>query len=115
VILRLDAQLSPHLASWLSEHFELEAFSAKWLGLRDAKDHEIFAKAREEKAIVMTKDRDFVALVKQEGPPPQVLWITTGNTSTAHLKDVFDKTLKGALDLLEQGEALVEISDAVRT
>lgn len=113
MILWIDAQLSPHLAPWLTEHFELEAFSAGWLGLRDAKDHEIFAKAREEGAVVMTKDRDFVAILEREGPPPQVLWITMGNTSTEHLKGVFHKILKKALELIEQGEALVEIGDGM--
>lgn len=111
MIVWIDAQLSPHLAPWLTEHFDVEAFSARWLGLRDAKDHEIFAKAREESAVVMTKDSDFVALLEREGPPPQVLWITAGNTSNAHLRGLFEKTLEGALELIRQGEALVEISD----
>ncbi len=61
----------------------------------------------------MTKDRDFVTLVEQYGPPPQVLWITAGNTSNAHLKILFGRTLKRALMLMQDGEAVVEISDAV--
>ncbi len=112
MILWVDAQLSPHLAPWLTEHFDVEAFSARRLGLRDAKDREIFAEARNEAAVVMTKDHDFVRLVEQEGPPPQVLWITTGNTSNAHLKNLFTKTLVQALELIQQGEPLVEISDS---
>jgi predicted nuclease of predicted toxin-antitoxin system len=112
VILWIDAQLSPHLAPWLTEHFDVEAYSAKWVGLRDAKDQELFTKARESGAVVMTKDRDFVLLLERHGPPPQVLWITAGNTSNAHLKVLFRKTLMAALELVGQGEALVEISDA---
>ncbi len=112
MILWIDAQLSPHLAPWLSNHFGVEAFSARRLGLRNAKDYEIFAEARQASAVVMTKDRDFVALVERQGPPPQVLWITAGNTSNAHLKVLFGKTLDKALALIQQGEALVEISDA---
>ncbi len=112
MILWIDAQLSPHLAPWLSDHFDVEAFSARRLGLRDAMDNEIFASAREAKAVVMTKDRDFVTLVEQQGPPPHVIWITAGNTSNAHLKVLFGHTLERALALVRQGEALVEISDA---
>ncbi len=112
MILWVDAQLSPHLAPWLTEHFDVEAFSARRLGLRDAKDREIFAKARDDGAVVMSKDLDFVRLVEQEGPPPQVLWITAGNTSNAYLKELFAKTLAPALELIRQGEPLVEISDA---
>ncbi len=112
MILWVDAQLSPHLAPWLAEHFGVEAFSVRRLGLRDAKDHQIFAEARQAEAVVMTKDRDFVTLVEQSGPPPQVLWITVGNTSNANLKALFGEVLQTALDLIQQGEALVEISDA---
>ncbi len=112
MILWIDAQLSPHLAPWLSDHFDVEAFSARRLGLRDAKDHEIFAAARAANAILMTKDRDFVSLVDHRGTPPQIIWITAGNTSNAYLKVLFGKTLEKALTLVQQGEALVEISDA---
>ena len=112
MILWVDAQLSPHLAPWLSDHFDVEAFSARRLGLRDAKDREIFAGARQAGAVVMTKDRDFAMLVERHGPPPQVLWLTAGNTSNAHLKVLFGKTLATALRLIQEGEALVEIGDA---
>ncbi len=115
MILWIDAQLSPHLARWLTESFDIEAFSAKRLGLRDAKDLEIFDHARKAGAVVMTKDRDFVRLLEQHGPPPQIVWITAGNTRNANLKILFGKTLSTALELIRQGEALVEISDATDT
>ena len=47
------------------------------LGLREAKDPEIFAAARLAEAIVLTKDADFVELVERLGPPPRLLWITS--------------------------------------
>lgn len=64
-------------------------------------------------AVVMSKDKDFQNLLEQFGPPPQILWITCGNTSNAFLKALLEKTLKKALELLEQGEQLVEIQDAL--
>ena len=107
----IDAQLSPALALWLTETFaEVEAFSAKFLGLRDAEDEEIFKAAREAEAVVMTKDQDFVALLDRLGPPPKVIWLTCGNTSNAHLKHLLGQTLPDALGLLIK-EPLVEISD----
>jgi len=60
----------------------------------------------------MTKDIDFPQLLERMGSPPQVLWITCGNTSNARLKQVLQAALPTALKLLEQGEPLVEISDA---
>ena len=107
----LDAQLSPALALWLTNHYpEVEAFSATFLGLRDAADEEIFQAARAAEVVVMTKDQDFVALLERWGPPPKVIWLTCGNTSNAHLKHLLSQTLPDALDLLAK-ESLIEISD----
>ncbi|MDP9349721.1 MAG: DUF5615 family PIN-like protein [Gemmatimonadota bacterium] len=111
MILWIDAQLSPALAPWIADEFGIEAYSVKHLGLRDAEDREIFRAARESGAVVLTKDNDFVLLLQQHGPPPQVLWITLGNTSNARMRQVLLRTLPAALDLLRRGEPLVEISE----
>jgi predicted nuclease of predicted toxin-antitoxin system len=108
----VDAQLSPALAPWLAENFEISAYSARFLGLRDAKDPEIFSAAREAGAVVLTKDHDFVLLVERLGPPPQVVWITCGNTSNARLRQVLTDRFPKALELLRRGEPIVEISDS---
>jgi predicted nuclease of predicted toxin-antitoxin system len=42
----VDAQLPPTLASWVTNTFAIQAFSLKGIGLRDAKDIEIFEAAR---------------------------------------------------------------------
>jgi predicted nuclease of predicted toxin-antitoxin system len=81
------------------------------LGLRDANDAEIFQAARQSGAIVMTKDRDFVVLLDRFGPPPQILWVTCGNTSNARLTKILGASFPQALQLLEQGEPLIEITD----
>ena len=104
---RLDAQLSPALAPWLTQAFSIEANAVRDLGLHESTDETIFAAAKKAAAIVMTKDRDFLGLLEQFGPPPRVIWITCGNTSNAHLKEVLLKTFRSALKLLEAGEPLV--------
>ena len=113
MILWIDAQLSPQLASWISETFGIETLAVRDVGLRDAKDHEIYLAARDAGAVVITKDSDFRSLLEQHGPPPQVLWITCGNTSNAYLRGILERTLPATLKLLDQGEPLVEISDAM--
>jgi predicted nuclease of predicted toxin-antitoxin system len=105
----IDAQLSPDLALWLKKSFSLDAKAVRDVSLRDADDREIYESARKENAIVMTKDSDFVVLLDELGPPPQILWITCGNTSNEFLKEVLQQTLPEALSLLKQGEPLVEI------
>lgn len=71
----------------------------------------IFERAREAGAAVVSKDRDFVALLERHGPPPQVIWMTCGNTSNQRLRDVLRRSLPETVKLLEDGEALVEIGD----
>ena len=107
----LDAQLSPEIAHWLHQQMGVDAVAVRDLGLRDATDRETFMAARESAAVVMTKDSDFVQLVNTYGIPPQVLWLTCGNTSNARLRVILGKTLSDALALLAAGEEIVEIRD----
>lgn len=106
----IDAQMSPSIATWISTTFAVTAVAVRDVGLRDAKDQEIFQAARKDENIVMTKDSDFVLLLERFGPPPQVLWVTCGNTSNIRFKEILTGTLPKALELLESGEKLVEIS-----
>ncbi|MTF40389.1 DUF5615 family PIN-like protein [Cyanobacterium aponinum] len=107
----IDAQLPPQLASWLSDTFSVRAFSLRDLGLRDAEDREIFERAKVEGVVIITKDKDFIELVNRFNSPPQILWVTSGNVTNRHLKTIFTKTFILALELLKQGENIVEISD----
>ena len=65
MIIWVDAQLSPALARWISETFSVQAQAVRDLGLRDAKDPEIFRAARQEGIVVLSKDSDFVGLVER--------------------------------------------------
>jgi predicted nuclease of predicted toxin-antitoxin system len=109
----LDAQLSPAIAKWMEEAFDIsEAFPVQAdLAMRATEDFEIFRRAREAEAVVMTKDRDFVDLLERLGPPPQVIWLTCGNTSNQAMRRILTVAFPSALELLRQGEPLVEISD----
>lgn len=85
----LDAQLSPLLARWIAETFGVEAYAVQGdPEMVSAKDAEIFSAAREAGAVVMTKDRDFVDLLERLGTPPQVIWITCGNTSNRAMRQI---------------------------
>ena len=106
----VDAHLSPAIATWITSTFGIEAIALRDLGLRDAEDSEIFEAAKAQKAVVMTKDSDFVDLVERLGSPPQIIWLTCGNTSNAKLREILGETLPRALELFAAGETLVEIS-----
>jgi predicted nuclease of predicted toxin-antitoxin system len=106
----IDAQLSPRIASWIGDNFDFEAISVRDLGLRDSEDFEIFNAAREDGAVVLTKDRDFLDLLGRFGPPPKIIWLTCGNTSNDSLQHILKNTLSDAVELLKGRESIVEIS-----
>ena len=106
MILWLDAQFSPALANWGTAQFApIQAVPVRNLGLRNAADREIFAQARAAGAVVMTKDRDFLHLLFELGPPPQVIWLRVGNSSNQSLQAVLLRTLAPAVASL--GDVLV--------
>lgn len=108
----IDAQLSPALAAWINQEFDVcRAQSVRALGLRDAADEEIFFKARRAGAIVMSKDNDFLRLLDRFGAPPKVIWITCGNTSNRKMRSILKKTLLPAIRILQGDEVLVEIRE----
>lgn len=106
----LDAQLSPAIAMWIAARFGVSVIALRDLGLRESTDREVFFAARQAGAVVMTKDEDFVFLLEELGAPPQIVWLTCGNTSNAELKRLLSDAGRRALELLESGEPLVEIS-----
>lgn len=105
----LDAHLSPRIAHWITETLGIEATPIRSLGLRDAEDREIFSKAKEANAIVLTKDADFADLVRRLGPPPAVILLRSGNTTEQHLKTILEMRIPAALQFIDDGESLVEI------
>jgi len=107
----LDAQISPGIASWLRETFALEVVAVRDLGLLAASDEDIFMAARAAQATVMTKDADFVAIQERHGPPPQIVWLTCGNSSNARLRVLPAGCWPVARVMLDSGERLVEIGD----
>lgn len=111
----LDAQLPPAICDWLRDHFDIQATPVRELGLTHASDVEIFLKARREGVVVVSKDADFADLVRRRGSPPQVLWVTCGNVTNRGLRAFLEATLSRGLDMLEEGEPLVRLTEVSAT
>jgi predicted nuclease of predicted toxin-antitoxin system len=111
VTLWLDNQLPPALAAWIAATIAIECLPVRDLNLQRASDPEIFAAARHANVVIMTKDADFVELLEQQGPPPQVVLVTCGNTSNARLRRLVQTAWPTILAMLERGEAFVELGD----
>jgi predicted nuclease of predicted toxin-antitoxin system len=106
----IDAQLSPALALWINQFSEeIVACSLRSLNLASADDETIFQQAKLRNAVIVSKDIDFVKLVERYGPPPQIIWITAGNTSNAKMHEIFRKYLPAIITMLNDGEPLIEI------
>ena len=111
----LDAQLSPRLAQWFGDSLHIAALPVRDVGLRDADDETIYREAAKAGVVVVTKDRDFVDLLLRLGPPPQIIWLTCGNTSETRLQEIFRTHFAAARKLIETGDSLVEIAGATPT
>lgn len=105
----VDAQLPPALARWFDDELRAAAHHVQDLGLLTADDSVIFVAGRAANAIIVTKDSDFVRLLEQQGPPPQIVWVTCGNRSNPDFIALFAGAWTRASHLLASGEPLVEI------
>lgn len=106
----VDAQLPPALARWIEEHGTAARHVAD-LELLTTPDQRIFTLARKGGHVVITKDEDFVRLLEQQGPPPQIVWVTVGNVRNATLLALFERVWDEVCQQLDANEALVEIAD----
>jgi len=79
------------------------------LGLERAKDKVIFERARLAGAVILTKDADFVELVRRHGSPPSIVWLAVGNTATARVQELFRERWPRVRRSLTKGEALIEL------
>jgi predicted nuclease of predicted toxin-antitoxin system len=55
------------------------------------------------------KDSDFLDRVQRRDSPPKLLHVTSGNSSTLHLREVFLKTFPEAQRLFPAKKEIVEI------
>lgn len=113
MIIWLDNHLSPALAAWIALTFQRPCTAIRDLGLARAPDRDIFHKARDAGAILVSKDRDFAELVDRLGQPPAIILLTCGNTSTANLQTLLLTRLPAALALIAGGEPLIEIGGEI--
>jgi len=105
----IDAQLSPGLAVRLRER-GYPAEHVNRVGLGAANDIAIWEHTRRIRAILMTKDEDFVALALREPSGPQVVWLRIGNISNDALWMRISAALDEILESLETGERIVEVN-----
>ena len=98
----LDNQLPSHLAKWITEAYGWTVRSAYILQIKTAGDWEIYtmAKASDKLIVIISKDGDFSKIIEQNGTPPKLIKLNTGNMPSRMLWNLLKPLLPEALDLL---------------
>ena len=104
----VDAQLPPQLARILMEAGH-HAEHLESVGLRHAKDSDVWDYALREQAVIITKDEDFMERLRRRQDGPAIVWLRIGNAANAVLLTSFMPLLNIVVDRLESGEKLIEI------
>lgn len=102
----LDLHLSPRLCRFVRQTGH--GCDTAW-GLRLRSDEQIWAAARADNAVVVSKDWDFFELHRSVGGA-RLLWLRTGNESTAALIGRLRPVWPLILRTLESGQTLVELA-----
>lgn len=85
--LLFDQNLSPRLVVFLSDIYP-DSNHVFPLGLDQVSDAEVWAYARSEDFLIVTKDADFADLSMLLGFPPKVIWIRRGNCKTTNIEAI---------------------------
>lgn len=105
-----DVHMSPSIAKWLNQNYDVEAVSSYKLDFFVQTDYNIFMQAKAANAIFITKDRDYTKLLKEHWAPPAILLLNIGNLSNAELKNKLSTSFQQSIDLIvNSGFDLVEI------
>lgn len=103
----VDENLPVALARWLVEQgFQAEHTSS--LGLNATPDRDIVDYARRLRAVIVSKDKDYLAIARLDGGPP-IVSLQVGNLSTKDVIAACSRVWAQVVDALESGEPVVEI------
>jgi predicted nuclease of predicted toxin-antitoxin system len=108
VIFLVDAQLPPALARWIGSQGQQAAHVFE-IGLAGSDDGPIWEHAQKNKAVIVSKDEDFVDRWLLSAKPVPLVWIRKGNCSKRALLAWLEPLWPDVLKRLEQGELLVEL------
>lgn len=86
--LLFDQNLSPKLVNRLSDLFP-GSEHVHSIGLDRSDDDSIWAYALANDFVIVSKDEDYNLLAVLRGSPPKVIWLTTGNCTTAYVESLF--------------------------
>lgn len=105
----VDAQLPPALARDIAAAGH-EAVHVADIGMAAAPDRDIWKRALLDRAVLVTKDEDFVTMHAPsgaEGPP--VVWVRSGSVTKRALRAQLGEILPAIVAAVERGETVIQI------
>lgn len=104
----VDAQLPPGLAKWIEDqgHSAIHVIS---LSLINASDREIWDRAVDTNAIIVTKDEDFSVRKAMAITGPTIVWLRIGNATNRALLEWLEPRWTSILQLIADGNQLIEV------
>lgn len=104
----VDAQLPPLLAEELRKA-GCDAVAVREIGLRDAKDSQIWDYAVRNGAAIVTKDEDFAERGLHTANAPVIIWLRIGNATNPKLMQWLLPMLPAILLRLAAGDKVIEL------
>ncbi|MFA5984050.1 MAG: DUF5615 family PIN-like protein [Methylococcaceae bacterium] len=104
----VDAQLPIGLSRMLQQHGH-ESQHVADLDMMATTDRAIWAWAKQNNSIIISKDEDFVILHNADEKPLPLIWVRVGNTRRKELLEWFERLLPVIEEKLASGELLVEL------
>jgi predicted nuclease of predicted toxin-antitoxin system len=104
----VDAQLPPALAHWLRERGHA-AEHVEDIGLSGAEDVDIWNRASQDGAVIITKDEDFAERAARDNRGPVIVWLRIGNATNRVLLQWLSPRWPEITELLESGNRLIEV------
>lgn len=104
----VDNQLPVRLAAWFRQRGH-ECEHVADLGMEEADDASVWARVASAKAVVVSKDEDFIYLANSEGNQVQLVWVRLGNCRNAALIAAFEVVHDQLVSSLSSGQWIVEV------
>ncbi len=105
----VDNQLPPRLSKFLEEAGH-DSVHVATVGMDAADGRALWAWARREDRVVVSKDEDPLFLANRPGDTGRLIWVRLGNCRRESLVGAFSRSLPAVVAALLEGQRVVEIS-----
>ncbi len=105
----IDANLPPALCLVFRAR-DYGAAHVQDLGMEQAADLAIWKRGHRDRAVIVTKDKDFASLALSQPEACPVISVRSGNLRRGALLAKFESVMQNLIDALENGDKIIEIA-----